>query len=126
MPSGQKIFKNHFSGVRILKTRRWRRDFSVRKTLKSSFGPLCFSRRWSFSSLNPSSLTAPPYEHDNRGLHMNTPSDSDPSKLAKQRLAEACQTLDTSARVVWTITICQTILLVILALALIDYWLLMP
>lgn len=56
----------------------------------------------------------------------NLPSPNDPSKLAQTRLAEACQTKDTSVRLAWAITICEAILLGVFAIALADYWLMLP
>lgn len=48
------------------------------------------------------------------------------SESAKSRLAEASRTKDLSARLAWIIGICQGILLAVLAVALADYWLLLP
>ncbi|MBM3835479.1 MAG: DUF4175 family protein [Verrucomicrobia bacterium] len=55
---------------------------------------------------------------------MNTPNDS--AKTAQVRLTEACKTKDTSLRLAWAITIGEAILLAVLALALVDYWLMLP
>jgi hypothetical protein len=57
---------------------------------------------------------------------MNTPSGNDPSDLAKQRLARACRALDNSVRLRWVLLIFQLLLAAILAIALVDYWLLLP
>ena len=57
---------------------------------------------------------------------MPAPSDHDASKAAKRRLTEACHTKDTSVRLAWAITVCEAILLGIIALALVDYWLMLP
>src|SRR6185369_8408150 len=57
---------------------------------------------------------------------MKEPSDNDPSNLAKQRLAQACQPMDKSARFSWAMMIGEAVLLAMLALALVDYWLMLP
>ena len=57
---------------------------------------------------------------------MNASPASDPSTRAKKRLIEACRTKDVSVRLAWTITACEGVLLAGLALALIDYWLMLP
>jgi len=57
---------------------------------------------------------------------MNSPSENDPSKLAKHRLGEVCRNLDLSARLTWILAIGEILLLVGFALALLDYWLILP
>lgn len=57
---------------------------------------------------------------------MNPSPENNSPKIAKRKLAEACRTKDTSVRVAWAITICEAILLAAAALALIDYWLMLP
>lgn len=52
--------------------------------------------------------------------------ENDPSGIARRRLTEACRTKDTSVRLAWAITVCEAILLAGFALALIDYWLMLP
>src|SRR5665811_1959988 len=53
--------------------------------------------------------------------------DSSPSsEFAKKRLAEACRTKDSSVRLAWAITLGEALLLGILAVALMDYWLMLP
>ena len=57
---------------------------------------------------------------------MNEPSENDPSNLAKQRLARACQAMDKSTRVGWALLVCEALLLALLGLAVADYWLILP
>ena len=57
---------------------------------------------------------------------MNAPSGNDPEDLARQRLAQACRTMDKSARLHWVLLMAETLLLVLLGLALVDYWLILP
>src|SRR5579859_1228025 len=57
---------------------------------------------------------------------MNSPSENDPSNLAKNRLAEVCRRMDISTRVGWALAIGETLLLVAFGLALLDYWLILP
>ncbi len=57
---------------------------------------------------------------------MSAPSENDPSNLAKQRLSQACRAMDKSARAGWVMMACEAVLLAMLALALADYWLMMP
>ena len=52
--------------------------------------------------------------------------DSHSSEFAKKRLAAACRTKDTSMRLAWAITLSEALLLGVLAVALIDYWLMLP
>jgi hypothetical protein len=49
-----------------------------------------------------------------------------PSEAAKKRLTEACRTKDTSVRLAWAITIGEALLLGVAAVALMDYWLMLP
>src|SRR5436190_1693639 len=50
----------------------------------------------------------------------------DVSNTAKKRLTTACRTKDTSVRLAWAITVSEAILLGIAAVALMDYWLMLP
>src|SRR5262249_10106981 len=57
---------------------------------------------------------------------MNIPSENDPSKLAKSRLGEICRNMDVTARLSWLMAVCEITLLLLLLLALMDYWLMLP
>jgi hypothetical protein len=57
---------------------------------------------------------------------MTTPLENNPSDLARNRLAKACHNIDRNARINWTLTISQVVLLAVLVLALVDYWLMLP
>jgi hypothetical protein len=57
---------------------------------------------------------------------MSEPLPNDAPNSAKKRLAEACRTKDTSLRVAWAVTIGEAILLGVAAVALADYWLMLP
>src|SRR2546425_8240256 len=57
---------------------------------------------------------------------MKESSANESSKFAKERLLDACHTKDKSTRLAWAITIGEAVLLGVLALALIDYWLMLP
>lgn len=57
---------------------------------------------------------------------MNSPSENEPSKLARKRLAEVCRRMDSSARAAWMLATGEILLLAVLALALLDYWLILP
>src|SRR5436189_6248666 len=57
---------------------------------------------------------------------MNPPSENDPSKLAKSRLAEICRKMDAAARLGWAMVVCEILLFLLLVLALVDYWLMLP
>jgi hypothetical protein len=57
---------------------------------------------------------------------MSEPFQNDPSASAKKRLADASRTKDTSMRLAWAITLCEAVLLGVLAVALMDYWLMLP
>jgi hypothetical protein len=50
----------------------------------------------------------------------------DSSKIAKKRLHAVCRTKDTSVRLAWAITTGEAVLLGVLAVALVDYWLMLP
>src|SRR5690349_17114153 len=51
---------------------------------------------------------------------------NDTPELAKKRLADACRTKDTSVRLAWAITVGEGIVLGVSAVALMDYWLMLP
>jgi hypothetical protein len=55
---------------------------------------------------------------------MNTP--NDPSDLAKQSLASACRAIDRATRLRWVMVTAQLLVLAVIALGLIDYWLILP
>jgi hypothetical protein len=57
---------------------------------------------------------------------MNAPSGNDPENLAREELSRACRSIDKSNRLRWVLLVCQTLLAMVLALALIDYWLILP
>src|SRR5438067_13422304 len=57
---------------------------------------------------------------------MNTPSGNDPSNAAKKELLQACRQIDKTRRVRWTLILGQALLMTVLALALADYWLMLP
>lgn len=57
---------------------------------------------------------------------MNAPPGNNPEDLARQRLAQACRTLDKSARLRWVFLVAEALLLILLGLALVDYWLILP
>jgi hypothetical protein len=59
-------------------------------------------------------------------MTMKQPSENDPSNVARQRLAQACQAMDKSTRFSWAMLSCEVVLLALLGLALADYWLLLP
>ncbi|MEW6159717.1 MAG: DUF4175 family protein, partial [Verrucomicrobiota bacterium] len=50
----------------------------------------------------------------------------DPSHIAKTKLEQAAKTKDKSVRLAWAITLCEAVLLSVFAIALIDYWLMLP
>src|SRR6478609_9515632 len=50
----------------------------------------------------------------------------DPSHNAKRRLSDACRTKDSSKRLAWAITSGEAVLLGVAAVALADYWLMLP
>src|SRR6516164_1930962 len=54
---------------------------------------------------------------------MNPSSEHNPSEPARNKLLEICRKMDASARLAWTLAICELLLLVGLGLALADYWL---
>src|SRR5207253_777789 len=45
---------------------------------------------------------------------------------AKRQLRQACRTKDTSVRLAWSITVAEAVLVGIAAVALMDYWLMLP
>src|SRR5437588_6673475 len=57
---------------------------------------------------------------------MNTPSGNDPENLAKQRLSQACRAMDKSDRLRWVLILGEVLLVLLLSLALLDYWMLLP
>jgi hypothetical protein len=57
---------------------------------------------------------------------MNAPSGNDPENLAREELSRACRSIDKSNRLRWVLLVCQILLAMVLALALIDYWLILP
>src|ERR1041385_3035428 len=50
----------------------------------------------------------------------------DASTSARKQLTNACRTKDTSVRLAWAITVGEAILIGIAAVALMDYWLMLP
>jgi hypothetical protein len=57
---------------------------------------------------------------------MNATPGNDPENLARQRLSQACRAMDKSTRLRWVLLVCQMLLLLVLGLALVDYWLILP
>lgn len=57
---------------------------------------------------------------------MDPNSENDPARLAQQRLSQFCATRDRAVRRCWLLAICEAILLFTLALALLDYWWMLP
>ena len=57
---------------------------------------------------------------------MDPNSENDPARLAQHRLSQFCGTRDRAVRRCWLLAICEAILLVTLALALLDYWWVLP
>ena len=57
---------------------------------------------------------------------MNESAPDHPSHIAKQRLRDACRARDKSVRLAWAITIGEALLLAVAAIALMDYWLMLP
>ncbi len=57
---------------------------------------------------------------------MKEPSENDPSNLARQRLAQACEAMDKTTRFGWAMMVGEAALLAMLGLAVADYWLMMP
>ena len=57
---------------------------------------------------------------------MNAPTGNDPENLARQRLSQACRAMDKAARLRWAMIICQILVVLVLGLALADYWLILP
>jgi hypothetical protein len=57
---------------------------------------------------------------------MNPSPQPDPARVAKNLLTEAGRSRDRSVRLAWTLTAIEGVLLLAFALALIDYWLILP
>ncbi|PYI82951.1 MAG: hypothetical protein DME26_16040, partial [Verrucomicrobia bacterium] len=57
---------------------------------------------------------------------MNESAPDHPSHIAKQRLRDTCRARDKSVRLAWAITIGEALLLAVAAIALMDYWLMLP
>ncbi|HLH53608.1 MAG TPA: DUF4175 family protein [Verrucomicrobiae bacterium] len=57
---------------------------------------------------------------------MNPAPENNPESFAKQRLSQACRAIDRSARLRWTLIVCQVLVVAFLAFALMDYWLILP
>ena len=57
---------------------------------------------------------------------MDPNSENDPARLARHRLSQFCGTRDRAVRRCWLLAICVAILLIALALALLDYWWMLP
>ena len=57
---------------------------------------------------------------------MDPMSENDPARLARHRLSQFCGTRDRAVRRCWLLAICEAVLLVTLALALLDYWWMLP
>jgi hypothetical protein len=57
---------------------------------------------------------------------MDPNSENDPARLARHRLSQFCGSRDRAVRRCWLLAICEAILLVTLALALLDYWWMLP
>src|SRR5262245_31060104 len=57
---------------------------------------------------------------------MNESAPENPSQAAKDHLDKACRARDKSVRLAWAITIAEALLLAVAALALADYWLMLP
>src|SRR5437763_1596717 len=59
-------------------------------------------------------------------MDMSDSFQDDAPQAAKRRLTDACRTKDTSVRLAWAITVSEAVLLGIAAVALVDYWLMLP
>jgi hypothetical protein len=57
---------------------------------------------------------------------MHPDSENQPPNLAQSRLRDACATRDRAVRLRWILAICEVILLAGVALALLDYWWMLP
>lgn len=57
---------------------------------------------------------------------MNAPSGNNPESFARQKLSQACRAIDRSTRLRWVLVVTQVLVAAILALALADYWLMLP